>query len=214
MYSPHTLVYPEAEIGDGTTLGPFVIIGHPPRNAAPDAIRTIIGANSNIRSHSVIYAGVRTGRQLECGHHVLIRESSVLGDLCSIGTGSVVEHHVRLGDRVRIHSNAFVPEYCVLHDDCWLGPNVVLTNAKFPKSRRVKEMLAGVQVREGAIIGANATVLPGLSVGRRALIGAGSVVTRDVQPETVVVGNPAREICKLTNLSYPEMQELAYPTEE
>lgn len=121
---------------------------------------------------------------------MLIREENEIVDDVSIGSGSVVEHHVRIGHRVRLHSNVFVPEFSILKNDCWLGPNVVLTNAKYPRSPRVKEELVGPYIEQGAKIGANATLLPGVRIGRNALVDAGTVVTQNVPAEAVVVGNP------------------------
>ena len=95
-----------------------------------------------------------------------------------------------------------MPEYSELHDDAWLGPNVVLTNAKYPVSPGVKESLEGPVIGKGAKIGANATILPGVKIGANALVGAGSVVVKDVPANSVVVGNPARVIKELNNLPY------------
>jgi acetyltransferase-like isoleucine patch superfamily enzyme len=114
----------------------------------------------------------------------------------------VVEHHVTIGNGVRIHTQAFVPEFTVLEDGCWIGPNVVLTNAKYPVSPNVKDSLIGPTIRKGAKIGANSTILPGVVVGENALVGAGSVVVRDVPDGAVVVGNPARVIGQIADLPY------------
>ncbi len=128
------------------------------------------------------------------GHGVLIREANVIGSRVSIGSHCMVEHHVRMGDGVRLHSGVFVPEYSVLEDECWLGPGVILTNARYPRSRGAKASLQGPRVRRGAKIGAGAVLLPGVEVGADAVVGAGAVVVRDVPPRAVVVGNPARVI--------------------
>lgn len=155
-----------------------------------------------LRSHTVIYAGTRIGRRFQCGHHVMIRELTEIGDDVSIGTGSVVEHRVVIENGVRLHSNVFVPEFSVLKEGCWLGPNVVLTNARYPMSPRVKEELIGPTIMPRAKIGANSTLLPGVRVGEDSLVGAGSVVVRDVPAGVVVAGNPARIIKQLQDLPY------------
>ena len=186
-------IYPNVEIGKGATLGPFVIVGEPPRGRGPGELPTIIGRNCLIRSHTVIYAGNRIGENFQTGHGVLIREENRIGDEVSIGSGTIIEHHVRIEDGVRIHSQAFVPEYCILEKGCWLGPNVVLTNAKYPNRSDTKEKLAGVRVGRNAIIGANVTVLPGVHIGESALVGAGSVVVHHVPAGGIVFGNPATE---------------------
>jgi len=112
----------------------------------------------------------------------------------SIGSHSVVEHHVTIADRVRIHSNVFIPEYSILDEGAWIGPCVVFTNALYPLSPDAKKTLKGPHVCAGAKIGANATLLPGITIGRNALVGAGAVVVNDVPDGKVVVGNPAHII--------------------
>ena len=176
------------------------MLGEPAKGRGPGQDRLIIGPHGVIRSHTIIYAGTRIGARLQTGHSVLIRENTRIGDDCSIGSGSVVEFKVVMGNRVRLHSQCFVPEYSVLEDDCWLGPRVVLTNARFPASRRAKHTLEGVRICRFARIGANATLLPGVVIGEGALVGAGAVVTRDVPPDTVVVGNPARPSGRVSEL--------------
>jgi acetyltransferase-like isoleucine patch superfamily enzyme len=194
-------IYPNVTLGEGTVVEDFCIIGTPPRGAAAGEMPTSIGDGATIRSHTVIYAGNRIGRNFQTGNKVNIRELNQIGDDVSIGTLSVIEHHVVIGNRVRIHTQAFV-EYSVLEEGCWIGPNVVLTNAKYPLSPGVKDSLAGPIIRRGAKIGANATILPGVVVGEYALVGAGAVVTRDVPAGAVVVGNPAHVIGNIADLPY------------
>jgi acetyltransferase-like isoleucine patch superfamily enzyme len=182
-------------------LGPFVIVGQPARGQQPGAVTTQIADGASIASHSVIYAGNRIGRNFRSGHRVLIREENEIGHDVSIGSGSNVEHHVRIGNGVRLHSNVFVPEFSVLEDGCWLGPHVVLTNAKYPASATAKEQLAGPYIERGAKIGANTTILPGVRIGADALVGAGAVVAVDIPPGSVVVGNPARIIKRVSQIA-------------
>ncbi len=197
----HT-IYAGVDIGPDAEIGPYVIVGVAPRGKNEGDLETRIGAGAVLRSHTVIYAGNRIGDGFQTGHGVMIREENEIGDRVSVGTGSVVEHHVKIGDGVRIHSQAFIPEFTILEEGCWIGPNVVITNARYPLAPGVKENLEGVTVRAGAKIGANSTLLPGLEIGKDALVGAGSVVTRDVGPGTVVAGNPAKVIGKVSELPY------------
>lgn len=202
------IVYPKTRIGRGASIGPFVILGCPPRGQQADELELLIGDDAHIRSHSVIYAGSVIGNRFETGHGVMIRELNEIGDDVSVGSHSVVEHHVQIGHGVRLHSNAFIPEYTVLEDGAWIGPNVVLTNAPYPLGRGAKESLVGPRIGQRAKIGANATLLPGIIVGRDALVGAGAVVVRNVPDGKVVVGNPARVIRDVRELdAYRDLVE-------
>lgn len=187
-------IYPNVFFFDEPTLGAFVIIGEPPRGKIAGELATRIGARAVIRSHTVIYAGNVIGDDFQTGHGVLLREENEIGNNVSIGSHTIVEHHVKIGNNARLHSNVFVPEFSILEENCWLGPNVVVTNARYPQSRNVKENLRGAHIKRGAKIGANATLLPGVVIGENALVGAGAVVTRDVPDGAVVAGNPARVI--------------------
>ncbi len=184
-------------------IGDFAVIGVPPRGKADGEIPTVIGDGAVIRSHSVIYAGNVIGRHFQTGHHVMIREDNEIGDDVSIGTSSVVEHHVRIANGARIHTQAFVPEFSILEEGSWIGPNVVLTNALHPLCHKAKECLKGPTIKRGAKIGANSTILPYLVIGEDSLVGAGSVVVKDVPPRTVVAGNPARVLKGIDELSCP-----------
>jgi acetyltransferase-like isoleucine patch superfamily enzyme len=195
-------IFEKVQLGQGTTVEDYCIIGAPPRGHEPGELPTTIGENAVIRSHTVIYAGNIIGRNFQTGNKVNIRESNRIGDNVSVGTLSVIEHHVEIGDNVRIHTQAFIPEFSVLEDGCWIGPNVVMTNAKYPLAPNVKEQLAGPVIKKNAKIGANATLLPGVVIGENALVGAGAVVIKDVPAGAVVIGNPARVIRTIADLPY------------
>jgi acetyltransferase-like isoleucine patch superfamily enzyme len=196
-------IFASVDLDDGVELGDFCVIGQPPRGKRAGELPTTIGSGSVIRSHTVIYAGNRIGECFATGHGVMIREENWIGDNVSIGSHSIIEHHVRIGDGVRIHSQAFIPEYSVLEDGSWIGPNVVLTNAYHPLCPKAKECLKGPTIKRGAKIGANATLLPDIIIGENALVGAGSVVVKDVAPGEVVAGNPARVIKQVSDLDCP-----------
>lgn len=197
-------LYPNVVLGPDVEMQEFVVLGVPPRGCKPGELSTFIGKGAVLRSHTVIYAGNRIGDSFQTGHAVLIREDSEIGDYVSIGSHSVVEHHVQIADNVRIHSQVFIPEFTVLETGAWLGPNVVLTNARFPLGYKVKEKLKSPWVGPRAKIGANATILPGVRIGAEALVGAGAVVTCDVPDGEVVIGNPARIVKRVEELFYPE----------
>jgi acetyltransferase-like isoleucine patch superfamily enzyme len=196
------MIFENVALGADAIVEPYCIIGSPPRGFAAGELRTVIGQGAVIRSHTVIYAGNVIGQGFQTGNKVNIRESNNIGDHVSVGTLSVIEHHVEIGNGVRIHSQVFIPEYSVVEDDAWIGPNVVFTNALYPQSPNAKKNLKGPAVRRKAKIGANVTILPGVVIGENALVGAGSVVIRDVPPGAVVVGNPAKIIKNVADLPY------------
>lgn len=185
----------------------YCFIGKNFKNATEGEIETTIGEYAVIRSHTVIYAGNKIGNNFQTGHHVVIRECNEIGNDVSIGTLSCIEHHIKIGNGVRIHSQVFIPEYSVLHDNCWIGPNVSFTNAKYPRSKNVKETLKGPTIKEYAKIGANSTVLPGITIGKHALVGSGAVVSRDVPDYAIVAGNPAKIIGDIRNIPEYDIHE-------
>jgi acetyltransferase-like isoleucine patch superfamily enzyme len=197
-------IYPNVVIGANVVIEDFCVIGCPPLGANPGELETVIGDNAVIRSHVVIYAGNRIGKNFRAGHKANVREHNRIGDDVSIGTLSVVEHHVQIGSGVRIHTQVFVPEHSILMEGAWIGPNAVLTNAKYPNFLDTKKHLIGPTIGQGARVGANATILPGVVVGRDSLVGAGAVVTRDVPAGKIVAGNPARVTGEVASLRVGE----------
>ena len=195
MISETAIIFPEVRLGKNVIVEDFCVIGARFRGFRGEALT--IGDNAIIRSHTVIYAGNVIGDNFQTGNRASIRELNKIGDNVSIGTMTVIEHHVQIHDGVRIHSQAFVPEFTTLEKGCWIGPNVVMTNAKYPTHPNAKNDLKGPIVRECARIGANATILPGLTIGVGALVGAGSVVVKDVESGSVVAGNPAKFLKKV-----------------
>ena len=195
-------VYKNVEIGKNANIGDYVIIGLPPRGFLDGEIKTRIGEDCIIRSHTVIYAGNFIGDNFQTGHGVLIRENNAIGNNVRIGTGSDVEYEVRIGDNVLLHSRVFIPEFSIIEDDCFIGPNVVFTNSKYPLSPNAKKNLKGPVLKKGAKVGANSTILPGIVIGENSLIGAGCVVAGDVPPNKVLTGTAARIVKDISELPY------------
>lgn len=190
-------------VGPDYDIQDYVIIGVPPRNKQEGELATLIGRKSLIRSGTVIYAGNKIGNNFTTGHNALIREMNTIGDNVSIGSNSVVEGYAFIADNVRIHSLVFICEHTRLEEGSWIGPNVVFTNVPHPLCSKAKECMKGAVVEQNAKIGANSTILPGINIGKNALIGAGSVVIKDVPPDSVVAGNPARIIKSIEELECP-----------
>ncbi|MFY9724812.1 MAG: WxcM-like domain-containing protein [Bryobacteraceae bacterium] len=115
-----------------------------------------------------------------------------IGSDCNICDHTFIENDVVIGDRVTIKSGVQLWDGVTLEDDVFVGPNVTFTNDRFPRSRQHQAAVLRTVVKHGASLGANATILPGITVGANSMIGAGTVVTRDVPPNAIVTGNPGR----------------------
>ncbi len=193
-------VYEGVTIGCGTRLEAPCIVGLPARGEAAGERVTTIGEDGVLRPFTTVYGGVRAGDRLQTGQGASIREDNVLGQDVSVGTNAALEHGNRIGNRVRIHTGCFL-ELVTLEDDVFVGPNVVFTDDPHPPCPEYRRCTGGAVVHEHARIGANSTILPGVVIGAGAVVGAGSVVTKEVPPGAVVVGNPARVIKGVDELS-------------
>lgn len=181
-----------------TAADPGVIIGYPVARA--DAGPLILGPGARLRSGTVLYDGAVIGRRLETGHAVVIREACEIGDDVSIWSNSVVDYGCRVGDRVKIHCNCYVAQLTDLGNDVFLAPGVTIANDLYPGNQRSAQLMAGPSIGAGAQIGVNVTILPFVRIGAGALIGAGSVVTRDIPAAVVAFGNPAVPRRQVTEL--------------
>ena len=129
----------------------------------------------------------------------VILEGAVIGKDCNICAHTFIESNVTIGDAVTIKSGVYIWNGTEIEDGVFIGPSATFSNDDFPRSRVYSKVVLRTKVERGASIGANATILPGITVGANAMIGAGAVVTRDVPAATLVYGNPARVIKYLDN---------------
>jgi acetyltransferase-like isoleucine patch superfamily enzyme len=148
-----------------------------------------IGDKAVIRAGTVIYSGVKIGKGFRTGHFAMIRENTVIGDNCLVGTNSVLDGSCQIGNNVSIQTAAYITTGTVIEDNVFIGPRVCTTNDKY---MFYGAKLVAPTIKKGARVGANSTILPGIVIGENAVIGSGAVVTKDVPPGVVVVGNPGR----------------------
>ncbi|OFY52303.1 MAG: hexapeptide transferase [Bacteroidetes bacterium RBG_13_46_8] len=142
---------------------------------------------------AVIDAGCKIGKDTKIWHFTHIMPDCVIGEHCNLGQNVVVMPGVILGNNVKVQNNVSIYTGVICEDDVFLGPSMVFTNVINPRSAvNRKEQYRKTHVEKGATIGANATILCGIKLGRFAFVGAGAVVTKDVAPYSLVVGNPAR----------------------
>ncbi|SPT71104.1 Putative acetyltransferase SACOL2570 [Anaerobiospirillum thomasii] len=137
-----------------------------------------IGLNTNIWQYCVVLPNAK------------------IGDNCNICSHVFIENQVVIGDNVTVKCGVQLWDGIIIEDNVFIGPNVTFCNDIFPRSKNNDFKLMYTKVKKGASIGANATILPGITIGENAMIGAGSVVVKDVKPNTIVVGNPAHEVVK------------------
>jgi len=135
-------------------------------------------------------SSIGLGTRIWAFAHVL--PGAVIGADCNICDQTFIENDVHIGDRVTIKCGVQLWDGITIEDDVFIGPNATFTNDPYPRSKRHSRQIVRTIVRKGASIGANATLMPGITVGQQAMIGAGSVVTGDVPPLAIVTGNPAR----------------------
>lgn len=173
-------------IGTNAVIDNDVTVGY---GFDEDASPTRIGSDAHIRRGTIIYADVEIGDGLQTGHNAVIREETVIEDDVLVGTDAVIDGHCRVGSHVSLQTRTYLPQETDLGDHVFVGPHAVFTNDKHPV--RQDSHLEGPTIASGATIGANATVLPGIEVGRDAFVAAGAVVTKDVPPKTLAVGTPA-----------------------
>jgi UDP-2-acetamido-3-amino-2,3-dideoxy-glucuronate N-acetyltransferase len=143
---------------------------------------------------AVIDEGCTIGRGTKIWHFSHIMKGSVIGEKCNLGQNVVVSPGVRLGNNVKVQNNVSIYTGVICEDDVFLGPSMVFTNIINPRSAVIRrDLYVKTMVRRGASIGANATIICGNDIGEYALIGAGTVITKDVKPFALVVGNPGRQ---------------------
>lgn len=167
-----------------------VRIGYPSERRPGAPLR--LGPGARLRSGTVIYEGSTIGARLSTGHHVVVREDNELGDDVSIWSGSVLDYGCRVGQRVKIHANCYVAQFTTIRDDAFLAPGVIVANDLYPGDPDSAAAMRGPVIDVGAQIGAGVRLLPYVTIGAGALIGAGSVVSRDIPPGALAYGVPAR----------------------
>ena len=187
-----------------------VIVGYPVSRAGGAAVRPLVlGTGARLRSGTTLYDGSVIGAGLQTGHGVVIREDCVLGDDVRVWTNTVVDYGCRIGNRVKIHCNCYVAQFTEIGDDAFLAPGVTTANDLYPGDARSAAMMGGPKIGPGAQIGVNVTILPHVRIGAGAIVGAGSVVTRDLPPGVVAFGNPAVVHRQVTDL--PKIEDRLTP---
>jgi acetyltransferase-like isoleucine patch superfamily enzyme len=189
-----SVIYDNVVIEDNVTISHNCIIGEPLNdyysNPAYENPLTVIGANSLIRSHTIIYAGNILGKNVTTGHRVNLREYNVIGHDTMIGTCSDIQGNVTIGNFTRIYSSVAIAPLTKIGNYVFIYAFVVLTNDPYPPSEDVK----GCSISDYTQIAANSTILSGVNIGINCLVGAGSVVNHNIPDYSLATGNPAKVV--------------------
>jgi acetyltransferase-like isoleucine patch superfamily enzyme len=196
---PTATVYPGTVLGDDVRVLEYAVIGKQPSlGAASTAARdplppAEVGAGTVVSTGAVVFAGSTIGPRCIVGDQSCIRERVSLGENCVLGRGSLIENDTVVGAGTRIQAGAYITAYSTLEEDVFIAPCVVTTNDNYMgRTERRRAEMRGPTIRRGARIGGGAIICPGIEIGNEAFVGAGAVVTKDVPPGKLVVGNPAR----------------------
>lgn len=150
---------------------------------------------------SIIDKNVKIGKDSKIWHWSHVSSNVIIGKKCKIGQNVFIGEDVKVGDNVKVQNNVSIYKGVTIEDDVFCGPSVVFTNVKYPNAKRNvnKKDYLKTLIKKGSTLGANCTVICGITIGKNSFVGAGSVVTKNVDKNSVVVGNPAVEIAKICN---------------
>lgn len=186
-------------IGDGTTIGDLVVLGKTPtankkmaRKPGTALSALLIGKGVKIGSNVVLYRGSTLEDDVLVGDLASIRENVHIGEASIVGRNAIVEPKTIVGKRVTIQTGCYITSDMIIEDHVFLGPCISTSNDKYMGAGNYKHQ--GPVIKKGARIGNNATLLPGVTIGEEAIVGAGAVITKDVPAKAVYVGNPGRPI--------------------
>jgi len=196
---PTAIVYPGTKLGEDVKVLEHAVVGKQPSLSPRSTTRreelspAEIGDGTIVSTGAVVFAGAKVGERVILGDQSCIRERVVVGDDVVIGRGSLVENDTTIGAMTKIQAEAYITGYSTLEEHVFVAPCVVTTNDNFMgRTERRHELIKGPTIRRGARIGGGAILLPGIEIGEEAFVGAGAVVTKNVEPHMLVVGNPAR----------------------
>lgn len=207
----NTIIRSYVTLGNNSFIGANCIIGEYWMDFCVDQKKRshplIIGSDSLIRSGSIIYAGSTIGEGFQTGHQVTIREKTIIGNHVSVGTFSDIQGNCEIGNYVRMHSNVHIGQLSMVDDFVWIYPYVVLTNDPTPPS----DYFVGVHIHPFAIVATGSVVMPGIDIGQDSLVAAGCVVTKNVEPYSVVMGNPGKAKADVRDIKSKLTGEPVYP---
>jgi acetyltransferase-like isoleucine patch superfamily enzyme len=198
---PTATVYPGTVLGEGVKVLEGAVVGKQPtlsprstakREPLPPAR---LGDGTVVSTGAIVFAGTTIGARVVLGDQSCVRERVEIGDDVVLGRGSLVENDTTIGAMTKIQADAYITAYSTLEEHVFIAPCVVTTNDNWMgRTEKRFGSIKGPTIRRGARVGGGAVICPALEIGEEAFIGAGAVVTRDVPPRALMVGNPARRL--------------------
>ncbi|MFP9191294.1 acyltransferase [Natrialbaceae archaeon A-CW1-1] len=167
-------------------VAPTATVGHP---YSDESQAPVLGTDVTVRAGTIIYDDVVIGDRFSTGHNALVRELTEIGDDVLVGTNTVIDGRTQIGSNVSLQTGVYIPSHTDIGSHVFVGPRAVLTNDPYPIREDVE--LVGPRLEDHVSIGANATILPGVTIGEGSFVAAGAVVVDDVPPETLAIGAPA-----------------------
>jgi len=196
---PSAVVYPGTVLGDGVRVLENAVVGKQPALSSRSTAKreplppAEIGDGTLVSTGAIVFAGTRIGARVVVGDQSCIRERVTVGDDVVLGRGALVENDTTIGAMSRIQAEAYITAYSTLEEQVFIAPCVVTTNDNFMgRTEKRHALRKGPTIRRGARVGGGAILCPAVEIGEEAFVGAGAVVTKDVPPRVIVVGNPAR----------------------
>ena len=196
---PSAVVYPGTVLGEGVKVLEGAVVGKQPSLSPRSTAKreplapTQVGDGTIVSTGAIVFAGSTVGARVILGDQSCVRERVTIGDDVVLGRGSLIENDTTVGNLTKIQAGAYITAYSTLEEHVFIAPCVVTTNDNFMgRTERRHGLIKGPTIRRGARIGGGAILCPAVEIGEEAFVGAGAVVTKDVPPRTLVVGNPAR----------------------
>jgi acetyltransferase-like isoleucine patch superfamily enzyme len=195
------IVYEGTVLGEGVKVLEGAVVGKQPTLSPRSTAKreplppTVIGDGTVVSTGAIVFAGSTVGARVILGDQSCIRERVAIDDDVVVGRGSLVENDTSIGAMTKIQADAYITAYSTLEEHVFIAPCVVTTNDNFMgRTEHRHELIKGPTIRRGARVGGGAILCPAVEIGEEAFVGAGAVVTKDVPPRALVVGNPARVV--------------------
>jgi acetyltransferase-like isoleucine patch superfamily enzyme len=196
---PTAIVYPGTVLGEDVKILEHAVVGKQPTLSPRSTAKreplgpAEIGDGAIVSTGAIVFAGTSIGARTIVGDQACVRERVAIGDDVVVGRGTLIENDTTVGALTKIQAEAYITAYTTLEEKVFIAPCVVTTNDNYMgRTEQRHELVRGPTIRRGARIGGGAVLCPGIVIGEEAFVGAGAVVTKDVPPRVVVVGNPAR----------------------